>query len=95
LSHHLANVYRRRARHLRELAWQIHDTPALRLHLHAGADTWRGTRPLTTTVDLQRAQQEIRREADDLQIRAVRFDREADRLDAIARAAAVAQLDVG
>ena len=98
MSHHLANVYRRRARHLRELAWQINDTPALRLHLHAGVDTWRGPRPLATIGDLQRAQDEIRREVDDLQIRASRFDREADRLDAVASAtsaASVVQINVG
>jgi len=95
MSHHLANVYRRRARHLRQLAWQMNDSPALRLHIHAGVDTWHGPRPLASTSDLRRAQDEIHREIDDLQVRATRFDREADRLDAVAYAASAAHLNVG
>lgn len=95
MSHHLANVYRRRARHLRQLAWRMNDTPALRLHIHAGDDTWHGPRPLECTADLRRAQDEIRREVDDLHTRAGRFDREADRLDAAATAAAAVHVNVG
>lgn len=94
MSHHLANVYRRRARHLRQLASQMNDTPALRLHIHAGVDTWHGPRPLACTEDLRRAQDEVRREIDDLHARSIRFDREADRLDAIANATAAAHSNV-
>lgn len=95
MSHHLANVYRRRAQHLRQLAWQMNDSPALRLHIHADVDTWHGPRPLASISDLRRAQDEIHREIDDLQVRASRFDREADRLDAVAYAASAAHLNAG
>ncbi|MFK8025886.1 MAG: hypothetical protein AB8G26_18165 [Ilumatobacter sp.] len=88
MSHHLADVYRHRARRLRELADDIHHTPALRLHLHAGDDTWRGPRALASVADLRRAQVEVEREVHLLRVRADRFEREADRLDALAHATA-------
>ncbi len=88
MSHHLADVYRQRARNLRRLAATMADTPAMTLRMFADEQTWRGPRALACTSDLQRAEWEIHREIDSLHTRAWRFDREADRLDAQAAAAA-------
>jgi hypothetical protein len=52
------------------------------LHLHAGVDTWRGPRADGCATDLRRAQQDVREAADELDVRASRFERQADELDA-------------
>lgn len=58
------------------------------LHVHAGVDTWLGPRADACSCDLAAAQQAVRDAADDLDIRAHRFDRSADDLVAAAIRAA-------
>ena len=84
MPHHQAADYRRRATQLRTLAARLENTPSMSLHLHAGVDTWYGPRPDACLTELARARQAVRDAADELQVRAVAFDRLADDLETAA-----------
>ena len=81
-----ANQLRQRARHLRELANSIESLPVMRLEGHADDDTWRGPRPMLCRATLSSNQQQLHAAADDLRSHALRFERQAAELDAIAAA---------
>ena len=84
MSHYQAAVYRRRANHLRGLAYQMTHTPAMTLQAHATVDTWHGPCADACTNDLATAQRAVHLAIDDLGDRAWRFDRTADDLEAAA-----------
>ena len=87
MPHDQAAAYRQRAAHLRTLATEMANTPAMSLHLHAGVDTWYGPRANACITELAGAQHAVREAVDDLRTRAFVFDRRAEELDAaIARA---------
>jgi hypothetical protein len=77
---------RQRARHLRRLAEAIETSPVMRLDRHGDVDTWRGPRPDLCRATLARNQHQLHAAADDLREHAWRLDRQADELDAVARA---------
>jgi len=81
----LALHLRRRADHLRSLAWSIEATPAMSLDHHATDDTWRGRRPQLCRMLLSTGQRQLHAAADDLRGHAYRLERDADELDALAR----------
>ncbi len=81
-----ANQLRHRAEHLRHLADAIEASPVMRLDRHGDIDTWRGARPELCRATLARNQHQLHAAADDLREHAWRLDRQADELEAIARA---------
>ena len=81
-----ANDLRRRARHLRHLAEAIEATPVMRLDRYGDVDTWCGPRPDLCRATLAHNQHQLHAAADDLREHAWRFDREAEELEAVARA---------
>jgi hypothetical protein len=81
-----ATHLRRRAQHLRELASDIEALPAMRLDRYADDDTWRGGRPQLCRTLLATNQHQVHGAADDLRTTAMRFDQQADELEAMARA---------
>ena len=84
MSHAQAAHYRRRAAHLRTLAYQMQHTPSMTLQTHATVDTWHGPCAQGCTQDLATAQRAVHLAIDDLGIRAWRFDRHADDLEGAA-----------
>jgi hypothetical protein len=81
-----ANQLRQRARHLRDLANSIESLPVMSLEGHAGDDTWRGPRPMLCRSTLGSNQRQLHAAADDLRSHALRFERHAAELDAVAAA---------
>ena len=84
MSHAQAAQYRRRAAHLRTLAYQMQHTPSMTLQTHATVDTWHGPCAEECTQSLASAQRAMHLAIDDLGGRAWRFDRYADELEAAA-----------
>lgn len=84
MSHAQAAHYRRRAAHLRTLAYQMGHTPSMTLQTHATVDTWTGPCAQECTQNLETAQRAVHLAIDDLGDRAWRFDRHADDLEAAA-----------
>lgn len=78
--HPEALAYRRRAGELRALARTMRTMQSMSLHLHAGVDTWYGPRAQACTDHLGRARQAVHDAADELEIRAIGFERLADEL---------------
>lgn len=74
---------RERARRLRQLACLIESTPAMRLDLLAGDDTWRGPRPRLCRDLLERNLAQLHRAADDLRWHAYLLDQRAVAADAL------------
>jgi hypothetical protein len=81
-----ANQLRQRAEHLRHLADAVEASPVMRLDRHGDVDTWRGARPELCRVTLARNQHQLHAAADDLREHAWRLGRQAEELEAIARA---------
>jgi hypothetical protein len=81
-----ATQLRQRAQHLRRLADAVETSPVMRLDRHGDVDTWRGPRPDLCRATLARNQHQLHAAADDLREHAWRLDRQADELDAVARA---------
>lgn len=77
-----AAILRRRARRLRALASSIERTPAMTLERHAGADTWRGGRPLLCNNLLLSNLARLHHEVDGLRWQAYLFERRATDLEA-------------
>jgi hypothetical protein len=67
------------------LATAIEDSPVMRLDRYGDVDTWRGTRPDLCRATLAANQQQLYRAVEDLRTHAMRLDREANELEAIAR----------
>jgi len=84
MSHAQAAHYRRRAAHLRTLAYQMGHTPSMSLQTHATVDTWTGPCAHECTENLATAQRAVHLAIDDLGDQAWRFDRHADDLEAAA-----------
>ena len=84
MSHAQAAHYRRRAAHLRTLAYQMQHTPSMTLQTHATVDTWHGPCAQECNQNLASAQRAVHLAIDDLGDRAWRFDRDADELEAAA-----------
>lgn len=84
MSHTQAALYRRRAAHLRTLAYQMQHTPSMNLQTHATADTWHGPCAQECNQSLATAQRAVHLAIDDLGNRSWRFDRDADELEAAA-----------
>lgn len=79
-----------RARRLRFLAARIERLDAMSLDQLAGADTWRGGRPLLCWNLLRTNQAQLHARVDDLRSTALRFERDAQELDALAAILAMA-----
>lgn len=84
MSHAHAAHYRRRAAHLRTLAYQMQHTPSMTLQSYATVDTWHGPCAQQCNESLATAQRAVHLAIDDLGDRAWRFDRTADELEAAA-----------
>ena len=84
MSHAQAAHYRRRAAHLRTLAYQMRHTPSMTLQSHATVDTWHGPCAQECNQNLANAQRAVYLAIDDLGDRSWRFDRYADELEAAA-----------
>ena len=84
MSHAQAAHYRRRAAHLRTLAYHMQHTPSMSLQTHATVDTWHGPCAQECNENLATAQRAVHLAIDDLGGRAWRFDRLADDLEAAA-----------
>jgi hypothetical protein len=67
------------------LATAIEDSPVMRLDRYGDVDTWRGRRPDLCRATLTANQQQLYRAVEDLRTDAMRLEREANELDAIAR----------
>jgi hypothetical protein len=67
------------------LATAIENSPVMRLDRYADADTWRGIRPDLCRATLAANQHQLYHAVEDLRTNAMRFEREADDLDSIAR----------
>jgi hypothetical protein len=67
------------------LATAIENSPVMRLDRYADVDTWRGIRPDLCRATLTANQQQLYRAVEDLRTHAMRFEREANDLEAIAR----------
>ncbi len=84
MSHAQAAHLRRRAAHLRTLAYQMQHTPSMTLQTHSTVDTWQGPRAQECNQGLAAAQRAVHLAIDDLGDRAWRLDRDADELEAAA-----------
>lgn len=60
--------------------------PAMRLEHYADDDTWQGRRPQFCRTLLATNQHQLYGAADDLRVTSMQFERQADELDAMARA---------
>jgi hypothetical protein len=67
------------------LAAAIEDSPVMRLDRYGDVDTWRGRRPDLCRATLTANQHQLYRAVEDLRTDAMRLEREANDLDAIAR----------
>jgi hypothetical protein len=67
------------------LATAIENSPVMRLDRYADVDTWRGVRPNLCRATLTANQHQLYRAVEDLRTHAMRFEREANDLEVIAR----------
>lgn len=77
-----AQHLRQRALVLHGLAGRIEHLAVLTVHIEAGADTWVGPSPQLCADDLRLRSMQLQAEADQLRREARRFDRIADEMDA-------------
>jgi hypothetical protein len=81
-----ADEYRRRAAELRRLAAQLEQSPVLRLHGDADAETWSSPGADACRATLSEDQARLRHAADELSQQAFWYEHQAAALDAVAAA---------